>query len=68
MSAPVLCKHLRSKSMYIPALNPDGGAVRSREELARSHCWCNCTLTETGPDDHQVGAEVCDPARSCYEE
>jgi hypothetical protein len=54
--------------MYIPALTrredtqPDYVAGHS------SHCWCNCTLTETGPDDRPVGAEHCTDTRHCFEE
>lgn len=53
--------------MYIPAVahematDPDGQTGHS------SHCWCNCTLTETGPDDRPVGKERCADTRSCYE-
>lgn len=68
MNKSPVCKHLRTKSMYIPALTrredtqPDYVAGHS------SHCWCNCTLTETGPDDRPVGAEHCTDTRHCFEE
>jgi hypothetical protein len=32
------------------------------------HYWCNCTLTETGPDDRAVGSEVCRNTRTCFED
>ena len=52
--------------MYIPALAEE---PRDPEQAGRSsHCWCNCTLTETGPDDRPVGVEVCSPERGCFED
>ena len=33
-----------------------------------SHCWCNLSLTETGPDERPVGPEACNPSRPCFEE
>lgn len=68
MSQPIFCKHLRTKSMFIPALahelaaNPDEPFPRS------AHFWCNCTVTETGPDDHPVAPHRCRPSRQCFEE
>lgn len=61
------CKHLRTKSMFVTALAD--AQAQSGEPVGRaSHCWCNCTLTETGPDDRPVGPQVCDPARPCFED
>lgn len=51
--------------MFIPAL-----AVETPEadEIGHSHhCWCSCTLTETGPDDRPVGFQVCTHERQCFE-
>ena len=54
--------------MYIPALaeakpgEPDGESGQPR------HFWCNCTLSETGPDDKQVGPGACTAERRCFEE
>jgi hypothetical protein len=68
MKPGIPCKNLRTKKLFIPALaaesfNPD------RDETGSSgHCWCNCTLTETGPDDRLVSAQACTPERSCYEQ
>lgn len=68
MSQQNLCKHLRTKAMFIPALaqesaaNPDAAGHSDT-----SPCWCNCTLTETGPDDRPVGHQVCQPTRPCFE-
>ena len=66
MSQSTLCKHLRTKSMFITASTPE-----AQDEPANQHpphCWCNCTLTETGPDDRAVGHQVCQPSRPCFEE
>jgi hypothetical protein len=61
-----VCQNLRSKSMYIPAL---ADAPHDPQHEGRSsHCWCSCTLTETGPDDRPVGVEICSSERGCFEE
>jgi hypothetical protein len=66
MKSTHVCRYLRTKSMYIPALAEE---PRDPEQAGRSsHCWCNCTLTETGPDDRPVGVEVCSPERGCFED
>jgi hypothetical protein len=62
-----VCKHLRTKKMYIPAqadevFQADGGAEHV------GHCWCNRTLSEVGVDDRQVSIPICNPSRSCFEE
>jgi hypothetical protein len=63
-----LCKKLRTKSMFIPALADEALARPDQEQRSSSHCWCNCTLTETGPDDRPVGFDACNPSRPCFEE
>ncbi len=68
MSTAHLCKHLRTKKMFIPALAHEAFSGDSDETGHSSHCWCNCTMTETGPDDRAVGAEACVKTRSCFEE
>lgn len=62
------CKHLRAKKMFIPA--PAEKPLPEDEESAgrASHCWCNRTLTETGPDDQPVHSGICRPDRPCFEE
>ena len=66
MNSEPTCKNLRAKNMFISTANqtdPDPyPASRSH------HCWCNCTLTEVGPDDRPVGLQVCTPTRACFEE
>ncbi len=56
--------------MYVPALAERTSAESKEErEAAHSpHCWCNCTLSETGPDDQPVGFQVCGASRPCFEE
>jgi hypothetical protein len=72
MSPQPICKHLRTKSMYIPALaRPSATATGEAPESELEHsspCWCNCTMTETGPDDRPVGRLACRTGRRCYEE
>ena len=54
--------------MYIPALArpavPPAGET-AEPELS-SPCWCNCTMTETGPDDRPVGKLACRTGRPCF--
>jgi hypothetical protein len=62
------CRHLRSKKLYIPE-QEDEVFARSEDQLTHhGHCWCNRTLTEVGFDDHQVGVQICNPSRACFEE
>jgi hypothetical protein len=66
MNAP-LCKHLRTKKMFMPAEAEDVFA-----ELAEPHAeplfWCNCTQCSVGPDDKPAHTRICLPDRQCYEE
>lgn len=68
MNSSPLCKHLRAKSMFIPALAAKQPEPPEEPAASHSHCWCNCTLTETGPDDKPVGHQRCQPSRGCFEE
>ncbi len=53
--------------MFIPALAK--AAEDTEDPTGHSHhCWCNCTLTETGPDDGPVSPDRCQSSRSCFEE
>lgn len=65
---PTRCRHLRSKQMYVtaqadpaPAEDPEFASGSAR------HYWCNRTLTEAGPDDRPVHADLCSESRSCCE-
>ena len=63
-----VCKHLRTKQLYIPE---EADKVFAQENGKFSHsspCWCNRTLTVTGPDDKPAGVQICSPTRSCFEE
>ena len=68
MNPAPLCKHLRTKSMYIPALAEAKPAEPEDDFGHPRHYWCNCTMTETGPDDKHVGPGACTAQRRCFEE
>jgi len=63
-----LCRNLRTKKMFIPALEDEALVPNETESGHASHFWCNCTMTETGPDDRPVGNGVCKKERRCFEE
>lgn len=63
-----VCRHLRTKKMYIPAEAHDVFTSPGQECEFCGHCWCNRTLTEVGLDDRQVAIQLCGPSRSCFEE
>jgi hypothetical protein len=63
-----LCRHLRTKKMYIPAQADDVFAEPGDGFEHSGHCWCNRTLAEIGYDDKQVGPGTCNSSRSCFEE
>jgi hypothetical protein len=64
-----VCKHLRTKKMYIPAEADEVfPAAGTEPEHAAGHCWCNRTLSEVGLDDRQVSIPICNPSRTCFEE
>lgn len=44
-----------------PAEDPEFASGSAR------HYWCNRTLTEAGPDDRPVHADLCSESRSCCE-
>jgi hypothetical protein len=54
--------------MYIPAQADEVFVPSAEEPVFSGHCWCNRTLTEVGFDDKQVGIQICNPSRSCFEE
>src|ERR1019366_3780664 len=68
MKPSTQCSHLRSKAMFIPGLAQEGSEPDAQAAPRCSHCWCNRTLTETGPDEQPVGEEVCQPGRACFEQ
>ena len=68
MNPTNVCRHLRTKKMFIPALAEPVSNTSAQDVEHSAHYWCNCTLTETGPDDQHVGAESCRSGRLCFEE
>ena len=54
MKPTAVCKNLRNKKMFIPALAHEASNAPSEEIDHSPHCWCTCTLTEVGPDDQPV--------------
>jgi len=63
-----ICRHLRTKKMYVPAQADELFTETAEETGPSGHCWCNRTLTEVGPDNRQVGFQVCSRSRPCFEE
>ena len=63
-----VCRHLRTKKMYIPAQADEVFADTGENMGHCGHCWCNKTLAEVGLDDKVAGIQACNPSRSCFEE
>ena len=63
-----LCRHLRTKKMYIPAQADEIYSAADEDAASVGHCWCNRTLTETGEDDQPVHPTRCIPQRRCFED
>ena len=63
-----VCRHLRTKKMYIPAQADEVFAESGEDAGHCGHCWCNKTLAEVGLDDRVAGIKACNPSRSCFEE
>jgi hypothetical protein len=66
MTPRPICKYLRTKKMFIPALQ-DEALQEMQEGNCDAHYWCNCTMSEVGPDDKAVNPQVCNTKRSCFE-
>jgi hypothetical protein len=66
MNEPV-CKHLRTKKLFIPEEAPDALAETTGPE-AEPFYWCNRTLTPIGVDDKPVHVRLCTRGRCCFEE
>lgn len=65
-SAP-LCRHLRSKRMYVTNSFEAEAQADEDIESAYGHYWCMQTMYDFGPDDARVQRKACKPGRSCYE-
>ena len=63
-----VCRHLRTKKMYIPAQVDDVFSASGEQPEHSGHCWCNRTLTEVGFDDKLAGLQSCNPTRPCFED
>lgn len=54
--------------MFIPAVAHELATKPDEQGHHSAHYWCNCTATETGPDDRPVAPHRCQAARQCFEE
>jgi hypothetical protein len=63
-----VCRHLRTKKMYIPAQADEVFTGSDDKPEHSGHCWCNRTLAEIGSDDKLAGMQSCNPSRPCFEE
>ena len=62
-----LCRHLRSKKMYVAGSFEAEAQADEDAASAYGHYWCMQTMYEFGPDDERVQRKTCKPGRSCYE-
>ena len=63
-----VCKHLRTKVMFIGATPREALTETDGEHTTPCHSWCNLTQTVVGPDDRPAHKDACDPRRACFEE
>jgi hypothetical protein len=68
MKPSLVCKHLRTKKMFIPAQADEVFEQQNGAFTDSSHCWCNRTLSEAGPDDKRAGVQACSASRPCFQE
>lgn len=61
-----VCRHLRSKAVYVPAFQQYPGSMAPSAEEA--YYWCQRTMRELGPDDRLADVDRCTAGRGCYEE
>jgi hypothetical protein len=64
---PVLCRHLRTKKMYVPAQEAEVLEAAMGERPGEPHCWCNRTMNEIGRDGGPVALGRCMASRACFE-
>ena len=64
--SPPLCRHLRTKQMYIPVLAA-GALEKHLQPNDDSFYTCNRTLSALGCDDDGVHPRACRPGRSCHQ-
>jgi hypothetical protein len=63
---PPVCRHLRTKQMYVPA-QAAGAMAKHLHPHDDSFYTCIRTLTALGCDDDAVHPQACCPGRKCYE-
>jgi hypothetical protein len=63
----LLCRHLRTKKMYIPAQAAEVRAENPERSSSSCHYWCNQTMTPVGRDDQPVHRDACQAGRPCFE-
>jgi hypothetical protein len=61
---PHLCRHLRTKTMYVPDSYAERDISRSS---STQQFWCLRTLRPDGPDGDLALPEVCLKGRGCFE-
>ena len=66
MNEPI-CKHLRTKKVFIPE-EAATAFVEPTDTEAEAFYWCNRTLTAIGVDDKPVHLRLCTRGRCCFEE
>ncbi len=65
--ATPLCRHFRTKKMFIPAQAAEVLAAAEGFGDDDAPCWCNLTMSEAGRDDRPVGMRACREGRGCFE-
>jgi len=64
---PNLCKHLRTKSLFIGRRPEEAFAEKEGDDVTPSHFWCNRTQSVVGVDGRPAHKAACSPSRSCFE-
>jgi hypothetical protein len=62
---PYLCRHLRTKTMYVPDSYAERDVSRSG---STQQFWCLKTMRADGPDGDLALPEICLEGRSCFEQ
>jgi len=61
---PLLCRHLRTKTWYVPDSYAERDVTRSS---STAQYWCLKTMRSDGPDGALALAEDCVEGRGCFE-
>jgi hypothetical protein len=61
---PFLCRHLRTKTWYVPDSYTERGLSRSSPG---AQYWCLKTMRPQGPDGALALPESCTDERACFE-